>query len=121
MLKNVLFLGSTFPTGSNQLSQTTKHTCVTMKKNNTLLKSLHITALLAMVLLALPITVRAAAIIYEPFADSEATLTGNTPGTGLTGTYGFLGTSCNQWIPRAKDDYSRNAVGELHHHRNDRQ
>jgi hypothetical protein len=36
---------------------------------------------------------QAAAVIYEPFADSEATLTGNTPGTGLTGTYGAVGTS----------------------------
>jgi hypothetical protein len=28
-----------------------------------------------------------AAVIYEPFADSEFTLTGNTPGTGLSGTW----------------------------------
>ena len=35
----------------------------------------------------------AALIIYEPFADSNATLVGNTPGTGLTGTYTSNGGS----------------------------
>jgi len=29
----------------------------------------------------------AATVIYEPFADGNSTLTGNTPGTGLTGTW----------------------------------
>jgi autotransporter-associated beta strand protein len=30
---------------------------------------------------------QAATIIYEPFADTDASLAGNTPGTGLTGTW----------------------------------
>jgi len=29
----------------------------------------------------------AEAVIYEPFADSDTTLVGNTPGTGLTGLW----------------------------------
>ncbi|MCX6601925.1 MAG: hypothetical protein NT025_10265, partial [bacterium] len=36
----------------------------------------------------------AAPVIYEPFADSDPSLTGNTPGTGLTGTW--LGSSAVQ-------------------------
>jgi hypothetical protein len=32
-------------------------------------------------------SLHAAPVVYEPFADSNASLTGNTPGTGLTGTW----------------------------------
>ena len=35
------------------------------------------------------------AVIYEPFADSNSTLTGNTPGIGLTGTWSASAT----WWP----------------------
>lgn len=40
-------------------------------------------------------SVYAAAIIYEPFADNDSTLTGNTPGTGLVGTWSANENSWN--------------------------
>ena len=63
------------------------------------------------VVMAFSGSLQANPVIYEPFADSQATLTGNTPGIGLTGTwsastaftvtsgsltYGTLPTSGNQ-------------------------
>ncbi|OQB82395.1 MAG: PEP-CTERM motif protein [Planctomycetes bacterium ADurb.Bin126] len=58
-----------------------------MKTTRNMMRATMAAAALVSIVLALSGSLQAAAVIYEPFDDSESNLNGNAPGTGLAGTW----------------------------------